>query len=343
MELEETGYIEERRNARKSYRVFYMQFVKGFDVNNPKLFCFFEGKEDPKYYNARIRTKVLDEFRQSIIKVETEYIICEGKNNVLKIAELVDNNDEYNNFKNTWTMFFVDKDCDNVEDLKKNNVYVTPCYSIENLYLSTNTFDDILKCEFSLNTPETIDNFNTAKRIYEETLEQFNDVMEEFNAYLYVQRKRQAQDPSFRMDLKDIKNLDDFCEINLGTGNRVIKKDYMSELKRRFPHLRQITQNELEEQKIFFRTVSKTKIFRGKYLILFLRKVLEKLKTEMVKRESLIFSTRVRVSLIMPEDISNIISQLSQYAETPNCLHEFLSKIYENIRMYINEKILESL
>lgn len=341
-QIEQDEYIEKIRNSKHSYTVPYQQFVKNFDINNPKLFCFFEGDDDPKYYNMRIKTKIKDEIEQSLAKCDTEYIVCKGKDQVLKVAELVNNNNEYKYSKDVWTIFFVDKDCDNVEDLRKDNVYVTPCYSIENLYLSTNTFDEILKCEFSLNASETIDNFNTAKRIYEEALEQFNDVMEEFNAYLYIQRKRQAQDNSFRMDLKDIKNLDIFCEINLEIDNKVIKKDYMSELKRKFPHLSEITQNELEEQKKFFRTVSKTKIFRGKYLILFLRKVLEKLRTEMIKRKSLIFSRRVRVSLIMPEDISNIISQLSQYAETPNCLHEFLSKIYENIRMYIFGKMLES-
>ena len=66
-------------------------------------------------------------------------------------------------YYNAPCLFFVDSDFDcNSDIIDFKDIYITPCYSIENLYLSDTTFERVLAAEFGLS--DTTDEFKCYKK-----------------------------------------------------------------------------------------------------------------------------------------------------------------------------------
>ena len=57
-------------------------------------------------------------------------------------------------YEKVCTMFFVDRDYDFSQKQIDEDLFVTPCYSIENLYVQRECFVNILQSEFGLNEIE---------------------------------------------------------------------------------------------------------------------------------------------------------------------------------------------
>lgn len=101
-------------------------------------FCFYEG-EDGKYYDSRIRQKFDDQF--------ITYSVG-NKKEVLKLLRKITSTDLYNN---VCTMFFVDRDYDESIAKDYKDLFETPCYSIENLYVQQECLLKLLQSEFGIN------------------------------------------------------------------------------------------------------------------------------------------------------------------------------------------------
>ena len=131
--------LNDLRAARESYVVKFREFVRLFTKDTTILFCFFEG-EDVKYYGHRLE----------ILNHELKWagINCGGKGVALKLKVLISENRSYFHAR---TVFFLDPDFDDVELLREEeNVYITPCYSVENLYVNEVVFKRIMRSEFAL-------------------------------------------------------------------------------------------------------------------------------------------------------------------------------------------------
>lgn len=107
--------------------------------SSQKMFLFFEGTDDFKYYCPRI----------SILCNEKEYkkYDCNGKQNVLRIYDMITNQTQKDS--KTIKMFFVDKDFDDNSNID-NEIYVTPTYSIENLYFTDIAIKKMILAEMGL-------------------------------------------------------------------------------------------------------------------------------------------------------------------------------------------------
>ena len=91
------------------------------------IFLFFEGKDDFKYYWGRLSGFI---GQQSY-----ETYVCRSKKNVLQLYDMIHNQTQQK--KNEKICYFVDNDFEK-GSLQNQDIYVTPTYSIENLYVSCN-------------------------------------------------------------------------------------------------------------------------------------------------------------------------------------------------------------
>jgi hypothetical protein len=123
--------VEKLREESSSEHVAYTEFILKLKRKTDGLFCFFEGKDDNKYYGIRIKNITLQDF---------EYINCEGKENVIKVCELIAKKPEYENIK---TSYFIDSDYQDSAEI--SNIYCLPSYSIENQYVKKSVLENILK------------------------------------------------------------------------------------------------------------------------------------------------------------------------------------------------------
>jgi hypothetical protein len=300
------------RQARNSYAVVWYQFINGFAKNPERLFCFFEGY-DAKYYGVRIDTIVCDSDRVNLN--------CNGRDGVISLFEIISKDERY---KNGWLAFFIDRDYSAVSSLPSSwNVYVTPCYSIENLYVSCAAFKRILADEFQIPVldPKSTD-FSSIAQLYEMRLKEFNDATQELNAWIFLNRLAERADADkAKLYLNNI-NMNTLVDVTL---DKIQQKYTIQTLPEIFKDGLTFSEAELQAQTDKFSQVDKTNVFRGKYLVEFLRLFLVQLKTDRTSSTPAYFSQKGNAKLNLSR--TNLISELCQYADTPDCLRKFLAQL----------------
>jgi hypothetical protein len=114
-----------------------------------------------------------------------------------------------------------------------------------------------------------------------------------------------------------------FVDINL-TG--ISGKYQLQDLYTKFPNLPVIVQPELDA-KIAELQAARQKNFRGKFEIEFLLTFLQQLMNESNQGNYPYFTRKVKVVLSLSK--RTIISDLSQYADTPACLYSYLQSLQD--------------
>ena len=114
--------LEKLRAARSSISVQFMNFMKVVSKDRSILVCFFEG-EDEKYFSIRINT----------IRADLKWtgINCAGKSNVISLKDKITTHTKY---QQSFVAFFIDNDFHDDAIQAQPNIYITPCYSVENIY-----------------------------------------------------------------------------------------------------------------------------------------------------------------------------------------------------------------
>jgi hypothetical protein len=209
----------------------------------------------------------------------------------------------------------VDRDFDqSIYDMGISKIYETPCYSIENFYTSVQCFSEILKNEFKLT--ESDENFERCISLYTKLQEEFHDAVELLNAWVACHR-----DKSSKLNISDMSVLR-FLHIDL---NQSIAIYTINDLYQMFPDMPIISQQELDTKKSELKLNTRQKSFRGKFEIEFLFAVLQKLMSEANQGNYPYFTRKVKVVLSLTK--RTIISDLSQYADTPECLYNYLESL----------------
>ncbi|TKH10745.1 DUF4435 domain-containing protein [Bacillus wiedmannii] len=294
------------RSKRSRGAVGFHKFALNYKPKQKKPYCFVEG-EDNKYYLPRLIM---------ICKTEPEFIRCNGKKGVIEAFQKIQ---KYNEYEEDSLLFFVDSDFD--APINNENIYETPCYSIENLYTSPRVFERILKSEFSLDETDT--DFTNAMSFFNDKQNEFHDVIALLNAWIfsykkYIDRtgeiiKLRLNELSFKEHLVAVSlegitckyNLEDI-EKMLNIPNKVSNAEIMS------------------NYQVINSNPNRGEIFRGKFELEFFRILLNKVVEDSNKKGGRrIFLNKKKVSL--PLD-ANILTVLSSYAETPECLFEYIEK-----------------
>lgn len=300
--------IEMMNRKTRSVEVGYHKFMLKFPKKRESPICLVEG-EDENYYGLRVQLRCDN--------ISPEFIRCGGKDGVLNTFNLISSRSEYSEGK---IFYFIDRDF----DLKNSNVliYETPCYSIENLYTTLKAFSLILRNQFGLS--EDDEDYTNAIKIFDERQKEFHESIKYFNGWLMLQRELSREQMIAKLDLSDVK-IKDFVNINL---NRVTSKYNLEKINEMFPYAIKVTESEIEKKVLSIDEKDYQKVFRGKFEMQFLQKILELIQEEFGKKDDrrIHFKKKRSVSL----NYYGLISQFSQHAETPTCLYEYIDGIWSN-------------
>ncbi len=122
-----------------------------------------------------------------------------------------------------------------------------------------------------------------------------------------------------RLNINNV-NIDDLVSIDLSGVTKVYAESSPSSI---FPKLAEELAISFEKSKEYFKDKNGELWYRGKQNLDFYRVFLSKLKTDRCRKNGRkLFHNRGNVKLQLTK--SNAISELSQYAETPECLRNFL-------------------
>ena len=298
----ESTNLDKMREARELSTVAFMEFITIYRNSPNHIFCFFEG-EDAKYYSPKI---------ESVVGRDTNFIKCNNKHQTLKIWERLTNDSCYSHVTK---LFFVDKDMDEFPENKDDNLYITPCYSIENLYVNKETFERIMHTEFSLNTFDQ--DFKKCTDLFSTLLNEFNEHITEFNACLLLRkRKSPANSDAIFSNFK----VNQAFSVDLDKISKTPKyKKQISKIK---------TALDADEREFESAIQGLTDmgdfslVFRGKNNLDFMVLLLILLKN--ANNTGGFFEKKIQsVTLNLTK---NRLSELSQYAVFPQCLKDFLEK-----------------
>lgn len=296
----ENSLINEMRESRDSPNAAFITFCESYSKYPKHVFCFFEG-EDAKYYNSRINAVVGKE----IIPIKVG-----NKSGTLKAWRKISKDLTYDSINK---MFFVDRDMDDLPEDLDTNLYVTPCYSIENLYVTGTVFEKILQSEFSISKID--EDYQNCMDKFRELYDQFCDLMVEFNALVLIRKNKGLGENRVCLSNINTKKMINITLSGITKGNKydVIINDLKCRL--------QATDEELEEaiEKIRLQG-DYSNAFRGKNQLDFFVALLTLLRN--AHKDKVFFKeTKTSVSINLT---NNRLSELSQYAITPDCLIKFL-------------------
>ena len=300
--------IQKVKDARNKGVVAFSRYCQEKKRYKDYLFCFFEG-EDVKYYFPRIEKYSGYEDNKII------HYNCGGKKGVLKALSLIEKNGDDTYIAKA---FFVDSDYDTT---KYNNslLYQTPCYSIENFYTSKKAFSRMLNREFGINTTET--DFYKCCYDYFQRQQEFHDETIYINAWLACQREQEETTENHKIGLSHFKISKLFSEITIDciVSKEKINREKLEEL---FPDSIHVEECVIERKMHYFRNGNMGQLFRGKFEMEFLKKIIDSLRDKNKTGEY--FSQKYTSVHIDPN--VNTLSALSNYADTPQSLIDFLKQ-----------------
>ena len=305
--------VEAMNKGIENHNVKLLEFTR-IHANKPNcLICFFEG-EDARYYGLRINC---------LTGIEWEGIDCKGKKPVLELFILLETHLELK-YRRAKTAFFVDRDFDSpLPPDKRTKIYETPCHSIENLYSSLACFEQILKHGFKIHEFVEADKliFRKCISLFTQTQKKFHDTMAPLNAWIMLMREMERDSSIHKKgSLNNIK-FENLVKIDV---DNVTKQYTIDGINTTFPERDDILEIEVTTKVNSFCTIDCGKTFRGKYEVEFLSKFLTKLKDDLCASSPKYFDKKRKIHFFLPKTSSDILSQFSQYADTPQCLRDYL-------------------
>ena len=314
--------LEQLRNSRQSYSVSFLAFIKIVATRPSDLVCFFEGK-DVKYYGPRLRM-----LRPNLV---WQSVDCGGKDAVLKLYDLISSHQLY---RKANVAYFLDRDYSltTIPD-NRHQIYCTPCYSVENLYVSSDVFEEMLQGEFGLSRlPDDEHYFSTCVLLFETRLTEFLDAAQVLDTWVFCHREKEVNENTRRILNVDEIKLPQLFSVTL---ERVQATYTIFDLEAQSGCETPVTEEEFIMKKNRIRPDQRSIFFRGKFLLFFMRTFLHKLAEDAGRDDPHFFPVSAK-GILRPSD-RNFLSELSQYARTPPCLREFLSQLANYSEMQTNE------
>lgn len=298
--------VEElKREREEASSVAYQKFALLTSSNPNSLFCFFENKDAP-YYHLRIKSNFNGDF---------QYISCGNKAMVRKAYNLIRKHHEYNNYK---LAFFIDRDFD--ESIKNlfPDIYETPSYSIENLYCSIKAFKEFIKTDLQIGEDEPL--HSTVLNLYSNLQSDFLQASVLFNAW-YKLQKRIGRELNSKPDISLSSSLiPNHIELTLESVN---SKYDIEGILEQYPNHFPFTQDQLENEINNLKAENLRLVLRGKYVFNFMTTFIRQLIADGADPSKRTVLTR-KIKYNM--DNSTSLTLLTCYADTPECLKEFITQ-----------------
>ena len=251
------SYLEKLRKSTDKAQVAYQEFCLHTRKAKAALFCFFEGK-DNAYYVPRIK-QFTDNYQP---------IRCGGREKVLEVHSLIKNRAEYDKYKKA---FFIDRDFNPPLPTHHPPIFETPCYSIENLYVSIGVFKEILKNEFCLSEVSDRD-YEVCLTLFVERQKEFHSAVTLLNSWyacLINIRNAEGKQTGVSLDDKLPKNFINFTLASVSSNYD------LATIRQTFPNALEVTEEALNKKLSDFYNCQCHKEFRGKYEMQFLLALIE--------------------------------------------------------------------
>ncbi|UVC32064.1 DUF4435 domain-containing protein [Pantoea sp. SOD02] len=323
--------VDMLENMATDESVIFREFIRKFNGNEDKYFFLLEGDDDINYYNRPFENHFGPHKSSWMI------LICHGRSNVLEmIKNLKEHSEE--SYRKSFFFGFIDKDYNEVTDnLHKDKVYITPGYSIENFYASSDFIEKILERKFFVCKND--DSNGDFEKCYDNFLErrsEFIKLILELDMYLRCNRimfeeqkidaKLNAKDigfsSSFSVDLKEVR----------------LNKNSLEMLQKEIGYF---DENSLVKAKSYYEDKDDTELaslIRGKFMFFFIHQYLFRLKEDNLKAKPSLFIDSYRLSklpkpnkksfkktsLTLTKEKHDILSDLCSYSDIPSCLNDFL-------------------
>ncbi|MGB7518147.1 MAG: DUF4435 domain-containing protein [Spirulinaceae cyanobacterium] len=272
------------------------------------MFCFFEGK-DNAYYVPRIK-HFIDDYCP---------ISCGGRDKVLSVHELIVIHPEYDKYKKA---FFIDRDFNPPLPPHNPPIFETPCYSIENFYVSVDVFKEIITNVFHLSKVSD-STFPVCLQLFKDRQAEFHNATTLFNAWyacLIEIRNKTGEKTKASLEEKLPKK---FISLSL----KSVSANYdINTIKANFPDALEVSQEDLEEKIDEFTNCEHRKVFRGKYEMQFLIMFIEQILKDSSQAKEYI---KDKIKFRFNQKLTNeqAINVFSSCAETPESLTHYLKQV----------------
>ena len=303
------SYLEKLRASRDKAQVADREFALSTRQKKDSLFCFFEGK-DNAYYMPRIKNYT-DDYCP---------IRCGGRDRVLAVYELITCHSEYDKYRKA---FFIDRDFNPTLTPRNPPIFETPCYSIENFYVSVDVFRQLLINEFYLS--EVSDrSFQTCMQLFLDRQKEFHQAVILFNAwYACLIDIRNSTGKKIGVNLSKFSLSKNYVSVSL----QAVTSDYkLLNLEKDFPNAPKVTTNALYNKPNKFNNCECHQTFRGKYELKFVLKFIEMILEDGSNTKQYIQS-KIKFSFGNRLTKEQAIGIFSCYAETPDSLKDYLQVV----------------
>jgi hypothetical protein len=289
----------------------FLEFMRIVGGNPELLICIFEG-EDEKYYSGRLHA-VLN-------NTTWECINTGGRTPALELFETIKDHPLYSTYK---YLCFIDKDYDDIFDNHTpSRIYSTPGYSVENFYFSLSCLKKVLSAEFNIKPENEFKHLHDRyTNLFQKTQNEFINEVRGFNVWAKTNYAMGKNGSPLKMSIKSIKT-NELLDITL----EQVKANYdPNDISTVFGHLKnsdlcptsyQDSISKLDDQ-------DPKLSFRGKNCADFMRLYLLAIKTDI---HSLQFKENEKPTIRINFSKDNFLSEVSQYADTPTCLIQFLAQ-----------------
>jgi len=302
------NYLEELKSSRSKAVAAYQEFTLLTKRYKDGLFCFYEGK-DNAYYVPRIKVFISN----------YHSINCGGRDKVLEVYSLIIKHNEYAPYKKA---FFIDKDFNQPLTPHNPPIFETPCYAIENFYVSADVFRAILKNALRLS--EISEAYQTCMALFIARQQEFHQATLLFNAWyacLISLKNSTGKQTGVHLDDKLPRDFVNFSNLKSISANYTLDT-----IKHTFPNAPDIPQNVLDEKVGEFADCQQHQVFRGKYELWFVIVFIELILQDSTKTKSFL---KEKINFSFSNKLSNdqAVELFSSYAETPDSLNRYLQQV----------------
>lgn len=308
--------MTDRRSAlslrKENIAVLFMTYTR-MRSTSYNFIVVVEGYDEPYYH---------DRFKRYINY--TVFLKASGKKNVLKLREAIQNNEDYKS--DSKVVFIIDADFDDNTNYITDNIYITPCYSVENFYFNNALFKSVLSSEFHLCEYENPLEFEKVMSWILERKKEYLAIIREYNIFVKTHRMHESEN-SVGIKL-NLKNVNDTKIYSISSSNKIIRN--MINIPEVFDQTEEVSSELMTKAAAYFPADDEDGIFfRGKQHAYFIFKIFEILKKDRTNHKT-IFTNKSSVSINLSPD--SVLSAFSQYSLTPCCLEHFIRKFIYNIR-----------
>lgn len=257
------------------------------------IYCIVEGYDLP-YYNVRI---------EAISGEKCEFIEANGKKNVIALYNIIKSRPEYSNLKQ---LYFVDQDYDTNESIP-DDIYITLGYSVENFYVSKNSYIKILEGIFHIDI--TNPKFSKCEKLFDDRLKDFIYAVKDFCAWYRFIRIN-----GIRASIRLGESFpSEYAKIEI---SGIQRENYsIVDLNNAYPDVPDVTQEQLDQELTNIDTMS----IRGKYVLQFIESIISFLVKD--SKNGKIYSDS---KIEFESNRKTLLTRLSAYADTPDCLRKYI-------------------